>query len=184
MKKILMIAVAAFVISTMSAQACRMATALNIEDVSFADVVVIGTVENYEIVRDVAFREGMLSNPDLSDNLRELYSDPNQSLLGDYARFEVLVSETIVGGVPQRFMATWDNSTFGEPASLSTEQLLMAFRYAQTPMPPLQGPSATVLPNPEPQLLTILQAPCAPPFLFSSSSEAAQNVREILEVNP
>ena len=183
-KYLLKVAVAAFVTSTNSAQACRITAALNIEDVSFADVVVIGTIENYEIVRGVAFRESRLSNPDLPDDLREFYSDPNRSLLGDFARFEVLVDETMVGSVSQRFTATWDNSTFGLPSSLPTEQLLLAFRRAQSPMPPLRGPSATVLPNPEPQSLTILQAPCAPPFLFSGSSVAAQNVQEILEINP
>lgn len=158
-KYILQIAVVGFVISTKSAQACIMYTGLNIEDVSFADVVVIGTVENYEIVkdRDMAFGS-----------------------LGDYARFEVLVDETIVGDVSKRFTATWDNSTFGEPASLPNEQLFMAFRDAESSMPPLQGPSATISPTPEPQLLTVLQAPCGAAFLFGSSSEAAQKVQEFL----
>ncbi|MCF2904789.1 hypothetical protein L0666_07300 [Octadecabacter sp. CECT 8868] len=181
-KHLLRISLTALVISTEATQACIMASPLNIDDVSFADVVVVGTVENYEIVRDITFRERMLSNPELSDSLRELYSDPNQSLLSDYARFEVLVHETIVGDVSQRFMATWDNSTFAEPALLSNEQFLMAFRRPESPMPPLQGPSATILPAPEPQSLTVLQAPCAPPFLFRNSSETAKSVRETIRL--
>ncbi|MEP6020590.1 MAG: hypothetical protein ABJ251_19110 [Paracoccaceae bacterium] len=178
------ITITAFIFSTKAAQACFMAAALNINDVSYADVVVVGSIENYEIIRDMAFRERMLSNPNLSEELRELYSDPDQSLIGDYARFEVLVSESLVGDVPQRFFATWDNSTFGEPASLANEQRLMAFRQAESPIPPLTGPSATILPNPEPQSLAILQAPCAPPFIFMNSSDVAQSIREILVKGP
>ena len=176
--------IAGIVMSTSSAQACFVSADLNVSDISFADVVVLGTVANYEIVRDVAFREKKLSNPDLPEHLREMYSDPNRSILGDYARFEVLVDETPVGNVPQRFIATWDKSTFGEPTSLPNQQFLMAFRYAGSPKPPLRGPSATILLNPEPDALTILQAPCAPPFLFRIPSEAAKSVRKILEKQP
>lgn len=178
------IVVAVFLASANAASACLMATGLNIKDVSYADAVVVGSIENYEIVRDMAFRERRLSDPNLRDESRAIYSDPNKAILGDYARFEVLVTEVIVGDVPQRFSATWDNSTFGEPASLSDGQLLMAFRRAESPIPPLTGPSATILPNPEPQSLTILQAPCAPPFIFENSSETALRIKELLAKNP
>lgn len=34
-----------------------------VEDVSYADLVVIGRVENYGIIRDEAFRRRMLASP-------------------------------------------------------------------------------------------------------------------------
>jgi hypothetical protein len=177
-------AASALILSPAVAQACAMAAPLSTQDIKYADVVVIGHVENYEIVKDMAFRESMLSNPNLPENLRDIYADESHSLLGDYARFEVLVDKVLVGDVPDRFSATWDNSTFGEPETLPSGPFLLGFRRAGSAMPPLRGPSATVLPNPEPQSLSILQAPCAPAFIFSSSSEAAREVEAILAARP
>ena len=183
-RTMLLTATYALVLSPAVAQACMVPASLNTEDIKYADVVVVGHVENYEIVRDLAFRESMLSNPNLPQSLREFYSDESRTLLGDYARFEVLVGRVLVGDVPDRFSATWDNSTFGEPESLPSGPFLLGFRSAGSPMPPLRGPSATILPNPEPQNLSILQAPCAPAFIFGSSSKAAREVEAILAASP
>ena len=60
----------------------------NFEDVSYADVVVIGRISNYRIVRDEAFRRRMLASPGLSADMRRMYEDPRQSLMTDYARFD------------------------------------------------------------------------------------------------
>ena len=59
-----------------AADACMIRVAPTFEDVSYADIVVIGRVENYRIVRDQAWRDQMLSSPGLSAEERERYQDP------------------------------------------------------------------------------------------------------------
>ena len=174
----------ALILAPAVAQACFVAAPLSLEDITYADVVVIGHVENYEIVKDIAFRESMLSDPNLPEDLRKIYADESHLLLGDYARFEVQVDKVLAGDVPDRFTATWDNSTFAQSEALPSGPFLMGFRKDGSAMPPLRGPSATVHPNPEPQSLTILQAPCAPAFFFRSSSDAAHKVEAILAAKP
>lgn len=57
---------------------------------------------------------------------------------------------------------------------------LIALRESSSKTPPLRGPSATTLPNPEPNLLAVLQAPCAPAFIFETMSVEAETIRSEL----
>jgi hypothetical protein len=61
---------------------------------------------------------------------------------------------------------------------------LIGLRDPRSRIPPLRGPSATLLPSPEPDVLAVLQAPCAGPFLFARESDAAMMVRQILTADP
>jgi hypothetical protein len=160
--------------------ACRIHAGIAFEDVRYADLVVVGRITGYRIVRDEAFRQRMLSNPKLTPDMRELYKGPG-SLLPDYARFDIEVQEVLVGQAPRRLSVTWDNSTFGEPKTLPPGPYLIALRKPSSAPPPLRGPSATVFPTPEPDLHTLLQAPCASPFLFEAASDDAGKVRRLLD---
>lgn len=144
-----------------SAHACRTFVSPKFEDVSYADVVVIGRVDNYRIIRDEAFRNRMLASPNLSADMRKTYEDPKKSLLPDYARFDIEIEEILVGQAPRRLSVIWDNSTFGEPDYMTSARYLIALRRPGSANPPLRGPSATILPSPEPNTLTILQSPCS-----------------------
>jgi hypothetical protein len=163
------------------ASACRIAAQIVLDDVRHADAVLVGRVSNYRIIRDEASRQRMLSSPSLSPALREIY-EGGGALLPDYARFDIEVIEVLVGTVPSRLSATWDNSTFGEPEDISAGPFLMALRDPSSAAPPLRGPSATVFANAEPALPTLLQAPCASPFLFEIDSSEAAEIRRILGV--
>lgn len=163
-----------------ASQACRVRVPPTLEDVRFADVVVVGRVTNYRIVRDEAFRRRMLASPGLPADLRRTYEDPRQSLLPDYARFEVQVEQVLVGRPARRLSVTWDNSTFGEPTQLPAGRYLIALRRPSSASPPLRGPSATILPSPGSNALTLLQAPCSSAFLYEVGSEQAVAVRRIL----
>lgn len=154
---------------------------LVLEDVKFADVVLVGRISNYTIVRDDAQRQRMLSLPNLPSDMRKLYEDPKQSLIWDYARFDVQVDEVLFGKSPRRLSVTWDNSTFGEPSALPGGPFLIALRGPTARIPPLRGPSATIQPPREPGRLTVLQAPCASPFIFESTSDNARTIRQILK---
>lgn len=161
------------------ALACRMYSRVVLDDVQFADVVVVGRVFDYKVIRDEEFRRRRLSEPNLSPDLRKFYEGP-ETLMSDYARFEIQVDEVLVGKAEKRFAVTWDNSTFGEPETLPAGPYLIALRMPTSAGPPLRGPSATISANPEPGLPTLLQAPCSSPFLFPVTSDEAVETRRIL----
>jgi hypothetical protein len=151
-----------------------------LEDVSYADVVVIGRIVDYRIVRDEAFRERMLALPNLPTDMRKIYQDPKQGLLSDYARFNIQIERALVGRAPARLSVTWDNSTSGEPDRMEPGRYLIALRRPDSASPPLRGPSATISPSPDPNALTLLQAPCSRAFLYEADSEQAHAIQAIL----
>jgi len=163
-----------------SAQACRLYVSPRLEDVSYADVVVIGRIADYRIIRDQAFRSRMLALPSLSADMRKMYEDPRQGLLPDYARFNIEVEQVLVGRAAPRLSVTWDNSTSGEPDRMEPGRYLIALRRLGSASPPLRGPSATILPSPDPNALTLLQAPCSGAFIYEAQSEQARTIRKIL----
>jgi hypothetical protein len=138
-----------------SAYACMTQAPIELADVKYADVVVVGRISNYMIVGE-------------------------PTLITAYARFDVLVDEVLVGAAPESLTVTWDNSTYGEPEDMPSGPFLIALRDPESGPLPVRGPSATVLPNPDLSLLTVLQAPCADPFIFASSSSETQAVLKIL----
>ncbi|GAB5352199.1 hypothetical protein TMRH483_00782 [Qipengyuania sp. 483] len=173
-------AVAVATTSSGSAQACRISVSPAFEDIGYADVVVIGRIANYRIVRDEVFRKRMLAAPGLAPETRRIYEDPTQRLLSDYARFDIQVDEVLMGPVQGNLSVTWDNSTFGEPDQIAPGRYLIALRRASSAAPPLRGPSATVLPDPDPRALTLLQAPCSAAFIYEAESEDARTIQSIL----
>lgn len=167
-----------------TSHACVIRVPANLEDVRFADVVVVGRVANYRIVRDEDSRRRMLASPRLPAEMRWLYEDPHESLLSDYARFDVRVEAVLVGSAPSTLSVTWDNSTFGEPEQMAAGPYLIALRRPSSASPPLRGPSATVFSSPDPRVLTLLQAPCSVPFIYEVGSEQAATIQRILGARP
>ena len=168
-------------VASQPAQACRMPARTVLADVKYADAVVVGRVGGYTIVRNREFRRRMLQARDLPDDLRKIYADPNSILIGDYARFDLRVGEVLTGRAPRTLGVTWSNSTFGLPKSLPSGPMLIAIAGPGGKRPPLRGPSATITPNREPHLPTVLQAPCASPFMFAANSPEAREIRRILK---
>lgn len=168
------------------ASACRMMAKLELDDIKYASVVVIGRIVDYEIVPDWAARrkrlpyliQAGLSWEDLKYEWKVLWGQ--KGLMSDYARFRVLVDEVLVGQAPKGIAVTWDNSTFPEPENMKEGLYLIGLRKPSSRIPPLRGPSATTLPSREPELLTVLQAPCAPAFILEATSTEAKAIREML----
>ena len=166
-----------------SANACLMMSGLKLDDVRYASVVVIGRIVDYEIVLDQKVRkerkEMLDRSTDKSSEYWRLMSE-QKDFLSDYARFRVVVDKVLVGKSPKIISVTWDNSTFGEPGKMKKEPYLIGLREPGSKRPPLRGPSATILPSPNPKSLTVLQAPCAPPFIFESTSAEAETIKKML----
>lgn len=159
MQRLWLVGVAVLGLATSKpALACMADEPIVLSDVSYADVVVVGRISEYQIIGD----------------------DPSDRLIWDYARFVVTIDEVLVGDVSDHISVTWDNSTFEEPEEMPEGPFLIALRRPSSSMPPLRGPSATILANPEPGLLAVLQAPCSSPFIFENTSEDARRIRKIL----
>lgn len=165
------------------ALACRVEAQIVLDDVRHADLVLVGRISNYRLIRNEPFRQRMLNSPTLAPALREIYASRGP-LLSDYARFDIEVAEVLVGTAPSYLSATWDNSTFGEPENMPEGPFLIALRNPSSAAPPLRRSSATIFEHAEPALPTLLQAPCAIPFLFEADSDGAAEVRRILETLP
>lgn len=140
------------------AHACILRAERNLDDVKFADLVVVGRVVNYKIIR----------------------REESWPKLSDFARFDIEVGEVLIGERRPKVSVTWDNSTFGEPENMPAGPFLIALRDPKSPIPPLRGPSPYIGPNPDPAALTVLQAPRASPFIFEATSEEAKAVRKII----
>ncbi|WJR66920.1 hypothetical protein QTA58_22470 [Neorhizobium sp. CSC1952] len=171
------------VASNNPASACVTRARLDLADVKFADVVVIGRISDYEHVLDPDARkrrEDMMGTA--PEPLRAILGKQSR-FLSDYVRFQVNVDEVLAGDAPNVFPVTWDNSTFGEPEIIEPGSYLIAVRKSGAQRPPLRGASATIVPTPEPDKMTVLQAPCAAAFFFDAESEEAQGIRRILSTD-
>lgn len=174
------------------ASACMMMAGLRLSDIEYASVVVVGKITKYEIVRDMEFRrrykEGLERSPDkTSEYWKREYAratSETERFLNDYARFDVLVDDVLVGQASKVITVTWNNSTFGEPEKMKDGSYLIGLREPSSKSPPVRGPSATVLPAKEPESLIVLQAPCASAFIFEATSSEAQAVRNFLATLP
>lgn len=134
------------------ASACNMMGGLDLGYVLSADVVVIGRIR---------------------DSRRATYSERD----GDYRRFNVEVEEVLHGTGSNHLAVTWADLGHGMPDRvLSKESHLVALHWPTTP--DLDG---YVLFAPEPDVLTVLQAPCDPPFIMRADSDAARAVRKVLD---
>lgn len=178
-----MVMILVIILSANPASACRLAASLNLDDIKYASVVVVGRVLDYEIVLDQAVRkerkEMLDRSADKSTKFWRLMSE-QKDFLSDYARFRVLVDEVLVGQPASVISITWDNSTFGEPEKMKEGPYLIGLREPGSKSPPLRGPSATILPSPESKSLVVLQAPCAPAFILEATSAEARKIREML----
>src|SRR5262245_66328864 len=81
--------------AAMPASACYTPASLQIEDIKYASVVVVGRIVNYEIVRPT---------DEVSKYWRKTSGE--KDVLSDYARFNVLVDEVLVGQPPKVITVT------------------------------------------------------------------------------
>ena len=122
--------------------ACMTIEALRLDDIKYASVVVIGRITNYEVVLDQAVRQERkkeLARPNLSPEFRKVLSE-QKHFMSDYARFNVVVDEVLVGKPQEVLYVTWDNSTFGEPEKLEEGLFLIALREPDAKIPPASRP--------------------------------------------
>jgi hypothetical protein len=160
------------------ALACAKRAPLQLEDVRFADRVVRAHVTRYEMVRD---EEAHRRAKDLMAKLAPGRPRPAKvRLMTDYARITLAVDEVLLGDQVQSLTVNWLNPPYSEDFPLPSGAYVIALRTPASPIPPLRGATATILPAPEPDILQVLQAPCAPAFFFAETDKLAGQLRQIL----
>ncbi|WP_113771966.1 hypothetical protein [Kiloniella litopenaei] len=187
-KRLVLLCLSSYVIYLSSpVNACIISARMVMEDVKYAEAVVVGKVINYEIVKDKNFRKLTIAALEKQTGLSEKEraekrsTIEQRSFITDYARFDIDVREVLLGNVSDTITVTWNNSTFGEPDNLSDFLYLIALSNPVDTHPPLRGPSATIPPSVEPNLMTVLQAPCSSAFIFENSSQNATKIRQIIK---
>ena len=137
--------------------ACYTQAEFKFEDVVLANTVFVGDLVKYEVIK------------------------PNQEFdLSEYAIMTFAVSEYLGGKLSKkRLDVYWHNSTFAIPSKLKNDRYLVA--VTTNKQPPLRGPSATIFPSQRPDLPSVLQAPCADPFLLEPNKENLERAKELLK---
>jgi hypothetical protein len=144
------------------ARACTEGAELVLGDVRYADTVVLGRIANYSVVA------------------RE--KDEDLGPIFEYSRFDVIVDEVLKGHAPPIITVTWENSTFAQPEKIGPPgKYLIALQSPGSAVElPLRALSATIMDLPQPDLSTVLQAPCSVPFIFEMGSKDAAALRWLL----
>ena len=144
------------------ARACIEGAELALDDVQYADTVVLGRIANYSRVSEKG--------------------DPFIGLIFPYSRFDIVVDEVLKGRASPVLTVTWVNSTFEQPEKIGPagKYLIALQSPGSAVVPPLRAPSATIMDLPEPDLPTVLQAPCSVPVMFERGSKDAATLRWLL----
>ena len=155
---VLAVVVLAGVATAAPAGACTEGAELVLGDVRYADTVVLGRIANYSRVPE---------------------KDDLFGLIFPYSRFDIVVEEVLKGRAPPVITVTWENSTFEQPEKIGPPgKYLIALQSPGTVVElPLRALSATIMELPEPDLPTVLQAPCSVPFIFEMGSKDAAALR-------
>jgi hypothetical protein len=144
------------------ARACTEGAELVLSDVQYADTVVLGRIANYSRVSEKG--------------------DPFIGLIYPYSRFDIVVDEVLKGHAPPVLTVTWVNSTFAQPEKVGPPgKYLIALQSPESAVvPPLRASSAAIMELPQPDLPTVLQAPCSVPFMFEGGTKDAAVLRSLL----
>jgi hypothetical protein len=132
--------------------ACEMHAPFDINDAKNADLVVVGEIENYELV---PFPQS---------------ADPH------YAQFDVFVDKFLHGKSTTKVTVKWTNSTFGFPDSLPSGPVLIAL---EKPMP-VSTRSAASQSLFDGESYTVVQAACSGPFMLNPSEEVVLSIGRVL----
>lgn len=154
------------------ALACRVPPQLRPERVTTADAVVLGSITDYEVVRDEARRRERLRAPNLTTEDRERIERQYQS--SGYGRFQINVDQVLSGDAPRRFSATARDQSLWIPEWPGGGQYLIALDMTYSP----DEISDYVK---EPGLPSVVGGPCQIELLLPADSERAREVRAVVD---
>lgn len=149
-----------------------------------SDLVVVGTVENYEIVLDQEARGAGWKaieklTPETSPGKRRLI-ERHVWNFADYARFDIVVEEVLAGDAPERVKVYWPGTMFGETGEKLAGPRIFALLAPNTVQ---SGDRLHVFSDPsprEPNARLILSRDCGPFFTDPVGSDSADEIRAAL----
>ena len=147
------------------AYACRYHKPVDMEHLRYADLIVVGRISGFRIVR-----------PELEPDLETAY--PSAA----FAQFEINAEEVLRGTVPERLIVNSYAHAFMEADQLRAEPYLFALRQPSSEFPPpiIAGEEALFFSNAVADQHAVLGAICSFPFMFESESSDADMVRRFL----
>ena len=170
----------ACVLMSGSAKACNPPPRFDVNDIESAELVVVGSIVNYQFVKDLKGRERLIQrvegHPDIQKYLLE---NPDLGRKDDHARFEIKIDEVILGPPQKTISAVWFNSTFGIHETYPEGPFLIALHSL-----PASFQSPAIKSDLDPVPWNVLQAPCSQPFIISTGGPTEAEIRRILEAPP
>jgi hypothetical protein len=152
--------------------ACSMVAPRILEDVLYADIVVIGQIKSS--ARILPREHYVYCKLNKVFNAKKC---AEKNYMTDYYRITISVGEVIIG-LPARTLVF---TSAYVPDKRSTISYLIALQSSNSKQLPLRGPSATIFPSPEPNIPRLLGAPCAPSFLIEGDKPDVTTIRQILK---
>lgn len=108
----------------------------------------------------------------------------NYALVGNHARFELVVQHVLKGKPPNMIPVAWKNSTFVHPKTISGLHLVALLR-PDSPLTDWHNPAsgARYQSAAERNSMSVLQRPCAPAFLVPMNDHRASQIRAALALS-
>jgi len=160
------------------AHACFGPLGLDLNDVRHADLVLVGRVQNYRIVRDERERQAIrrLSEDPVHSHLfkRDLeHVQRGDPMSGDYAKFDILVHRQLSGKSPPVLTVTL-NDPFRKFGDIAGRTYVFALLSLSSNSAPGSRDLRLYLVNREPDLPTVIIVPCSATFMFEVASPEGQ----------
>lgn len=152
------------------AAACRISIPLNLDNIRYADTVVIGHLSNYRTVL----------SPEATARWDKAYAPWKRPdhLMGDYVVFDVAVDEVLLGNPPLKFSVM---SMYGSAAAAPAGPFLLALNKPNPAELPQGDSNAIGVRAPESDAFGLLEMPCSGAFLFETDSDEASTIRRLLK---
>jgi len=149
----------AMLIGTISnpAAACRISIPLKLDDIRYADTVVIGQISNYRTIL----------SPEATARWDKLYAPWKRPdhLMGDYVVFDVAVDEVLIGKPPLKLSVI---SMYGSATAAPAGPFLLALNKPNPARSPQGDSNAIGVRSPEDDAFALLEMPCSGSCLFES----------------
>lgn len=163
--RVLASATATLILACAPAYACRYHKPIEIDDLRYADLILVGRISNFRTV-----------SPDREPGLKTAYPRV------PFAEFEISAEEVLFGTAPERVIVTSYPLAGAQADQVSAGPFLFALREPLSEFPPrnITGREALFYPNAVDGSFTILGQRCSSVFMFEPRSNEAESVRRFL----
>ena len=163
--------------------ACVVSKEMNLRDILFADMIVLGDVWGYEIVSPSSTNGYPADYARLNIRVQKVFFPNGPESAAPPTRSEPDKAGNVRAGM---ITVTWVNSTYGLPEDLESEDhpgFLIALRFPTADRLPTLPSNEFIDEAPEPEHYTVLQRHCSSPFIFDGRSPISIALQQVLETD-